>query len=88
MAYPARDGTSMVLCLSMIMNYEFTTDDESRSFCDQIVACMVEMFNITEAEAVGKLNKFWGGLSFIGPRDLIYHEDEQYWANVVYYECG
>ncbi len=67
------------------MSYEFTTDAESKEFFDQIAGRMVALFGIEPAEAVGRMNRLWKGQSFVGTDTLIYHEDEDFWANNVYY---
>jgi hypothetical protein len=67
------------------MSYTFTTDDESSAFIDEIAATMVALFGIHREEAVGRINQFWNGQSFTGPLDLIYHEDQEFWAKTVCY---
>jgi hypothetical protein len=65
--------------------FDFKTDSESQVFCESIVNKMVEMFNINIEEAVGRVNRAWRGQELIGPDRMIYHEDEEYWANTIYY---
>ena len=69
-------------------NFEFTTDAQSAEFCETIVNRMVGLFGITVDEAIGRLNRDWKGLNLIGPTDMIYHEDEDYWAKTIYYGKG
>ncbi|OOM73582.1 hypothetical protein CLPUN_44780 [Clostridium puniceum] len=64
--------------------FEFVTDDESEEFCTEIAEKMVELFIIFKDEAIGRINRCWKGLEIIGD-DLIYHEDEEYWAKTIYY---
>jgi len=33
--------------------------------------------------AAQKMNELWKGLSFLGDDDLIYHQDVDYWADVI-----
>lgn len=70
------------------MEFEFITDQESKAFCHLIVQSMIESFSIDEEEALGRLNKAWVNLEITGPDDVIYHEDESYWANSIYYGKG
>ncbi|BCU78294.1 hypothetical protein [Luteolibacter sp. LG18] len=67
------------------MDYTFETDEMSKAFCDRIAEQMVALFGIDAEEAVGRMNRLWKGQSFVGPDDLIYHEDEVFWANLVYF---
>jgi hypothetical protein len=68
-------------------SFEFETDDQSRAFCEQIAGKMVELFGISQQEAIGRINRDWRGLKVIGC-DIINHEDEAYWANTIYYGKG
>lgn len=65
--------------------FEFETDDESLGFCNTIILEMVKLFAIGESEAVGRVNRFWKGQKIVGEDDLVYHEEENYWANTIYY---
>jgi hypothetical protein len=69
-------------------SFEFETDEQSSAFCEQIAEEMVELFRISREEAIGRINRDWRGLKLIGPDDVIYHEDETYWANTIYYGKG
>ena len=66
-------------------NYQFVTDKESRVYVDAILDEMVRLFSIPEEEALGRINRAWKALELIGDEDLIYHEDEEYWAKTIYY---
>jgi hypothetical protein len=66
----------------------FETDDQSTAFCEEIARQMVELFGITHEEAIGRINRDWRGLKIVGPDDVIYHEDEIYWAKTIYYGKG
>ena len=65
-------------------NFEFVTDEESEEFCIEIAKKMIELFGISMDEAMGRINRCWEGLEIVGD-DLIYHEDEEYWAKNIYY---
>ena len=68
--------------------FEFETDDQSNVFCLEIARQMVEVFKITRQEAIGRINRDWRGLKLVGPEDMIYHEDEIYWAKTIYFGKG
>jgi hypothetical protein len=65
--------------------FTFPTDDESEAFCAEILREMQERFGISQQEAVGRMNRFWWGLSLIGPNHPIYHESPEYFAKTIYY---
>ncbi len=65
--------------------FTFKTDEQSRDYCELILQEMVQLFGISEEEALVRMNRTWRGLEFLGDNDLIYHEDEEYWANNIYY---
>ncbi|MCW1925666.1 hypothetical protein OKA05_24115 [Luteolibacter arcticus] len=67
------------------MKYTFTTDDQSTAFFDEISGEMIALFNISQDDAVGRINRQWKGQSFVGPDDLIYHETAVFWAKTLYY---
>jgi len=46
---------------------------------------MVEMFGISRAEAIARINAQWDGQEFL-EGDIILHEDEYYWALFIYYD--
>ena len=68
--------------------FAFLTDGKSAAFCDEIVAKMVELFRISENEAVGRLNREFQDMEFVGEEHVFYHEDDEYWANRVYWGHG
>jgi hypothetical protein len=59
---------------------------EAQDFCDGIVREMVSLFSITEEEAISRINRQWSNLESLGgEEELIYHEDEKFWAQDIYY---
>ncbi len=61
-------------------------DPEAQEFCEKIVSEMVSLFSITQEEAVSRVNLQWKHLRAIGGKEeLIYHEDEKFWAQEIYY---
>ncbi|MCF2855902.1 hypothetical protein L1286_00335 [Pseudoalteromonas sp. SMS1] len=59
---------------------------EAQEFCEKIVNEMVSLFGITEAEAIARVNFQWAHIESIGGHEeLIYHEDEVFWANDIYF---
>lgn len=73
----------------MSSNFVFKTDEKSEEFCNQIAIKMVELFKITLEEAVGRINQAWANsLSIEGCDNIIYHEEEDFWAKTIYYPEG
>jgi hypothetical protein len=68
--------------------FEFITNAKSAEFCEGIVNRMISLFGITIDEAIGRMNRDWKGLNLSDPNDVIFHEDEEYWANTIYYGKG
>ena len=68
----------------MMPLWAFATDAESDAFCQEIVARIVRLFGISVEEAIGRINRLWRGIPFLG-EDIIYHETPDYWAHVMYY---
>ncbi|MFM1652555.1 hypothetical protein ACI7RC_10705 [Brevibacillus sp. B_LB10_24] len=61
------------------------TDKQGEEFLIDIKNKMIELFNITEEEAVGRINRMWSGKKLIGDEQIVYHEDDTYWAKTIYY---
>lgn len=68
--------------------FSFKTDQESYKYCEEILKKMVALFSIEESEALGRMNRSWEGQDLRGDDEVIYHEDEEYWANTIYYGKG
>jgi hypothetical protein len=66
--------------------YEFAVDQDSRHFCDDVVEIMMSVFDITEEEALARVNKHWRGQNFARFDAPIYHSGPpEFWARRVYY---
>ncbi len=66
--------------------FPFKTDADSQQFCESIASEMTRLFGIAEEEALLRICRFWAHLpEFVGSDDIIYHEDESYWANTIYF---
>ena len=69
--------------------FPFKTDDKSEEFCLSIAREMVELFGISEEEAVRRVGKAFSHLPEIaGDQHIFYHEDEMFWAKELYYEVA
>ncbi len=69
--------------------FPFKTDQKSEAFCASIAREMVALFGISESEAIRRTGHFWGHLPGIfGEDDVVYHEDQSYWAKTIYYGAG
>lgn len=66
-------------------DFIFSADDAARGYCVEILQEMVKIFNISEEEALERINDYWKGQTFAGKLDWIYHEMPEYWAKTIYY---
>jgi hypothetical protein len=66
------------------MDFDFLTDGRSRIFCETIAREMCVRFGVSKEEALGRINRAWAGQSIVGD-DIVYHEDEVFWACDIYY---
>ena len=57
----------------------------ARDYFNQIADAMIKLFSIPRTEAVGRINQFWGSLSFPTWPDLIDHRTPEQWARWIYY---
>lgn len=67
--------------------FEFKASGDALDLCEQIVDRMVELFGIPVEEALGRVNQQWAGRD-LDDDSLICHEDQDYWANNIYYGHG
>lgn len=67
--------------------FEFKASGDALDLCEQTVDRMVELFGIPVDEALGRVNRAWGGRD-LDNDSLICHENEYYWANSIYYGHG
>lgn len=61
------------------------TDEYGAKFLEGIVSTMVELFGISEEEAIGRINRDWTWGDLVGQPLVVYHEDPEYWAKTIYY---
>lgn len=68
-------------------------DKEALAFCEDIVDMMVSGYGISHGEAVARVNQHWSHADPPGrvPRiwivgsDIVYHEEAEVWAALIYY---
>lgn len=71
--------------------YDCNFDEYGREFLDSIVDKMIELFGVSEDEAVGRINRQWAGQEFFDidredkEYNIAFHEDDYYWANTIYF---
>ena len=65
--------------------FSFRTDVQSEKFCALVADSMISLFGISPDEAVGRINRAWATLELLGDDQIIYHENEDFWANDIYY---
>lgn len=72
------------------IEFDFTTDKDSRAYVVEIIHIMMALFDISQEEAVGRLNRVLCGQTYVGPpeENWLYYEMPEYWAKSVYYEQG
>jgi hypothetical protein len=68
------------------IKFEFLTDQQSQAFCEKVAAEMCRLFGISLDEAVERIDAHWYEQEILGEDDLVYHEDETFWANQIYYD--
>ena len=67
------------------MEFPCATDDEANRFCEHIAMEMVQRFSISMVEAVTRINRQWRGQQIGGPEEIAYHEDEEFWAQDIFW---
>lgn len=65
--------------------FRIVADEHGIEFLTDIAKKMIELFGISEEEAIGRINKHWEGAEFIGEEKAVYHEDDEYWAKTIYF---
>lgn len=73
------------------IEFDFVTDDEAKDYCIEVVEQMMKLFNISQQEAVGRVNRAFVGEKLVGScEDLwwLYHEIPEDEARFIYYEPG
>jgi hypothetical protein len=68
------------------IRFEFETDQQAQKFCELIVSETCRIFDISSDEAVSRVNAHWHGQAILGEDDIVYHEDETFWANQIYFD--
>jgi hypothetical protein len=65
--------------------FVFPTDDKGLAFCREIALEMRSLFEISEEEAIGRINRQWKHTEITGDKNIVYHEDSTSWAKDIYY---
>ena len=67
--------------------WQFPTDAELDAFCREVARELVTQFGITEAEAIGRINREWKDRNWLGSEYgwIVYHEPADEWARDIYY---
>lgn len=68
-----------------MIDFAFKTCYEAQTLCEAIVSEMVRLFGISEEEATARVNRQWGHLELTDPQDIVFHEDEEFWAKDIYF---
>ncbi|WP_110932688.1 hypothetical protein [Paenibacillus bouchesdurhonensis] len=64
---------------------EMIIDQSAEEYLKSIINEMIKLFQISEEEAYGRINRFWSGKNLVGDHIMLYHLNENYWANTIYY---
>jgi hypothetical protein len=68
-----------------VNKFTFPTDAKGQDFCEEIVLEMINLSQISEDEAVGRINRQWRRTEITGLKNIVYHEDSTYWAKNIYF---
>ena len=63
-------------------------DTQAETFCLRIARRMKTFFEISEDEAIGRVNEFFSNTKIGGPAEIAYHRVAEDWAKLIYYEEG
>lgn len=61
-------------------DFQFATDEESLAYLQEIVECMVRLFDVKPEHCIECIDRAWSDLPMVG-NDLVYRESPTYWAN-------
>lgn len=69
---------------------EFECTPEIEEFVREIAASMALYFNLSLAEATGRINQAWRGQRMLTEADefSLFHNEPDYWAKTLYYGPG
>jgi hypothetical protein len=62
------------------------TSPAVRELLDQVVDEMSRLFDISQSEAVARVNQQWAGQDMSSDNDIVLHEDDYYWALFIYFD--
>lgn len=63
-----------------MMNFSFTTTQETYNYCEEIVECLQTYFSWSKHEAIQLVNEYWEDEQAFDDYDLRLHEFPYYWA--------
>jgi hypothetical protein len=71
-----------------VEDLQFAVAEDFVPYVSRIRKEMVSQFGISSAEALKRINRHWGGLSFVHQLeiDVATHETPEDWASFIYYE--
>lgn len=65
--------------------FQMSHSPDTLQLLDAIVDRMVALFDISQAEAVARINQQWDGQDLSCEGEIILHEDDRYWALFLYF---
>jgi len=72
----------------MVIEFDFIPDEDAKAYCIEIVKQLMVLFDVSQEEAVGRINRAFAGQQLGGSDDWIYHEMPEDQAKFIYYEVG
>lgn len=65
--------------------YLFESSSKVEDYCDRIVSELVNLFNISKEEAIGRVSFKWSKMDFIDDDSMRFHMLPEEWAYDIYY---
>jgi len=65
--------------------FQCALDEKAELFCLEIAEHMREFFQISQREAIGRIEEHWKDIKIGGPGEIAYHQDAEKWAKDIYY---
>lgn len=69
-------------------SFKFKRSDEGKTLCLRVARDMVRLFDISRAEAIGRINREWKNSEKFLNSNLVFHVDSEEFAKNIYYEDG
>ena len=66
---------------------QIPASEDVRRHMEEIVREMMNLWSLSAAEAIGRVNRFWLGKTFVSTAqaDVVLREEPSHWAKTIYY---